>query len=102
MALALSEVRRIARLARISITKQEEESLRKELSSVLDFVAELERVDITGVMPHTSGTDRDTVMRPDELVDTSLEGGADDLMAQVPDVRDRWVRVKNVFSRPTD
>lgn len=43
------QVKHIAKLARILLTKEEEERFQKELSSILDYVAKLKEVDISNV-----------------------------------------------------
>lgn len=43
------QVKHIAKLARISLTKKEEEKFQKELSSILDYVEKLKEVDISNV-----------------------------------------------------
>ena len=46
-------VRRIARLARIKISDVEAKGLEKELSGILDWVAQLDEVDTSNVEPMT-------------------------------------------------
>lgn len=51
MALSLEEVRQVANLARLSLTAEEEERLRGDLSKILDAVEELKALDTSGVEP---------------------------------------------------
>ena len=53
MALSLEEVRRIAALARLRLTPEEERTFASQLSAILDHVAELRELDVTGVEPMT-------------------------------------------------
>jgi aspartyl-tRNA(Asn)/glutamyl-tRNA(Gln) amidotransferase subunit C len=53
MALSLEEVRRIAQLARLRLSPDEEETFAVQLSAILDHVAELSTLDVTGVEPMT-------------------------------------------------
>jgi len=53
MALSLEEVRRIAALARLRLTPEEERTFAGQLSAILDHVAELRELDVTGVEPMT-------------------------------------------------
>lgn len=53
MALSLAEVRRIAALARLELSEEEEQSFRAQLSGMLDYVAQLEELDVDGVEPMT-------------------------------------------------
>jgi len=51
MSLTPEQVRSIAHLARLAITAEDEARYAKSLSSILDFVAALDRADVTGVTP---------------------------------------------------
>lgn len=51
MRLSLEEVRHVANLARLSLTADEEQRLRGELSRILDAVEELKALDTSGVEP---------------------------------------------------
>ncbi len=53
MALSLDEVRRIAALARLQLTADEERTFAVQLSAILDHVAQLRELDVTGVPPMT-------------------------------------------------
>jgi aspartyl-tRNA(Asn)/glutamyl-tRNA(Gln) amidotransferase subunit C len=69
MALSLDEVRRVARLARLRLTAEEEAALRGQLSAILDHVAQLAELDVSGVEPMTHATAAGEVgaPRPDVL-----------------------------------
>jgi len=97
MVITREEVKRIAALARIALTDQEEELYEKELSSVLEFVAALEDLDVRDAAPMAGGTDLMTIMREDKVADADLEGKAAELLAAVPDRADGWVKVPSVF-----
>ena len=74
-------VRRIARLARIRITEDEARSLQAELSSILDWIRQLEEVDTGNVEPMTRVVPIALKQRPDEIT----EGGiADDIVKNAP------------------
>ena len=49
--LSLDEVRHVARLARLRLTEDDLERYRGELSTVLDHIDMLERLDVEGVEP---------------------------------------------------
>jgi aspartyl-tRNA(Asn)/glutamyl-tRNA(Gln) amidotransferase subunit C len=69
MALSLAEVRRIAALARLELSPEEEESLRAQLSGILDYVALLEELDVSQVEPmtHALATGDLAPLRDDEV-----------------------------------
>ena len=53
MALSLDEVRRIAVLARLRLSPEEEQVFEGQLSAILDYVKQLEELDVSGVEPMT-------------------------------------------------
>jgi aspartyl-tRNA(Asn)/glutamyl-tRNA(Gln) amidotransferase subunit C len=53
VALSLEEVRRIAALARLRLSPEEEERFAGQLSAILGHVQELEALDLEGVEPMT-------------------------------------------------
>ncbi len=53
MALSLDEVRRIAVLARLELSPEEEALFQGQLSAVLDYVAQLNELDVSEVEPMT-------------------------------------------------
>ncbi|MBK9519218.1 MAG: Asp-tRNA(Asn)/Glu-tRNA(Gln) amidotransferase subunit GatC [Anaeromyxobacter sp.] len=53
MALSLDDVRKIARLARLRLTPEEEAAFGGQLSAILDHVAQLGELDVSGVEPMT-------------------------------------------------
>ncbi len=53
MSLSLDEVRRIARLARLALTPDEEQRFAGQLSAILDHVEQLKELDVSGVEPMT-------------------------------------------------
>ena len=97
MAISKADVRRIAALARIHISEKEEALFERELSSVLEFIAELEKINTSGVTPMTGGTDRVNSMRSDKTPAEDLEGDAETLRAPFPDRKDDALRVRSVF-----
>ena len=62
-------VRRIARLARIKVTDAEAKGLEKELSGILDWVAQLNEVDTANVEPMTRVVAQEMKMRHDVVTD---------------------------------
>jgi len=91
------DVEHIAKLARLHLTKTEEENLGNELASILEFVEKLKEVDVSGVGPMTGGTMLRDITRPDEILNKTLEGKPEELLSQAPERTQAWVRVKAVF-----
>lgn len=69
MALSLEEVRRIAVLARLKLSPEEERTFAVQLSAILDHVRQLEALDVSGVEPmtHALAAGEAPALRPDEV-----------------------------------
>lgn len=95
------EVKHIAGLARIKISEEEEKSLKKDLSSILEYIDKLNEVDTTGVEPLYQTTGLVNSFRTDEprgefKMDESLN---EKLIGQAPNKEGRFIKVKSVLSR---
>lgn len=69
--LSSDQVRHIAKLARLDLSDAEVEKFAKELTSILGYVDMLGEVNTKGVEPTAQVTGLTTVLRPDELRQTS-------------------------------
>jgi len=69
VALQADEVKTIAHLARIGLKESEIEPLTKELSTVLDLVAELSAIDTTHVEPMAHPANTKLRLRDDEVTE---------------------------------
>ncbi len=69
MSLSLDEVRRIAALARLELSPEEERVFQGQLSAILDYVRQLEELDVTGVEPmtHALASGDPAPLREDEV-----------------------------------
>lgn len=67
MALTLEDVRHVATLARLSLSPEEEELMRTQLSAILEAMAELSRLDTSAVEPTSHAADEVPPWRPDEV-----------------------------------
>ena len=86
-------VRKIARLARIRISDAEAKALEGELSTILDWVEQLDEVDTDGVEPMTSVVQT----APNERVDEVTDGGiADAIVENAPERLDHFFTVPKV------
>ncbi|WP_319498025.1 Asp-tRNA(Asn)/Glu-tRNA(Gln) amidotransferase subunit GatC [uncultured Cohaesibacter sp.] len=69
MSIDKDTVKRVARLARLSVTEEEAESLKGELNSILNWVEMLNEVDVDGVAPMTSVVTQEMKKRDDVVTD---------------------------------
>lgn len=70
MSLTPDQVRGIAHLARLAITAEEEARYAASLTSILDFVAALDRVDTGATGPMAHPLDMHQRLRPDAVTET--------------------------------
>ena len=70
MSLSPDEVRKIAHLARLAVTDDQVEGYAGELSSILDFVDQMNAVDTTGVTPMAHPQHATQRLRPDRVTET--------------------------------
>jgi aspartyl-tRNA(Asn)/glutamyl-tRNA(Gln) amidotransferase subunit C len=94
MALTADEVRYIARLARVALTDEEVETLREQLSGILDHFTVLSAIDTTDVPPTAQSLDLHTVERDDE---PHLPLPLDEVLANAPRTEDGYIRVRAVL-----
>ena len=94
--LSVEEVKNIARLARIGLSDEEVPKYQKELSAILDFFKELEVVSTEGVLPMGNITGKSDALREDSVQSMSTTE-RDALIANMPAVKDGFVKVKSVF-----
>jgi aspartyl-tRNA(Asn)/glutamyl-tRNA(Gln) amidotransferase subunit C len=93
MSVDAATVKRIARLARIAVTEEEVPHLQGELNAILDFVAQLDEVDVTGVEPMTSVTPMVMKKRQDGVTDGGM---ADKIVLNAPATEDDYFLVPKV------
>ncbi|MBD2570202.1 MULTISPECIES: Asp-tRNA(Asn)/Glu-tRNA(Gln) amidotransferase subunit GatC [Anabaena] len=61
------QVRKVANLARLELTPDEEEKFTTQLGSILEYVEQLSELDVTDVLPTTRAIDVSNVTREDKL-----------------------------------
>jgi aspartyl-tRNA(Asn)/glutamyl-tRNA(Gln) amidotransferase subunit C len=86
-------VLRIARLARIKISKDEAKGLEKELTGILNWVEQLNSVDTASVDPMTRVVPIELKKRTDVISDGDI---ADDVTKNAPLVEDHYYVVPKV------
>ncbi len=67
MPFSLSEIKKLASLAKISLSTSEMESLQGDLKKIVSYVEMLSEVDVTGVEPMEHAISTELFMRDDEV-----------------------------------
>ena len=92
--LSKKEVEYIAKLSRLGITEKEKEKFQKQLSSILDYVAELSKVDTKGVEPIANITNLSNVTREDDIKPSLSR---ERLLKNAPRKENGYLKVKAVL-----
>ena len=70
------EVRHVARLARLELSDDDVHRFTRQLAEVLDYVGQIESLDVEGVEPMAHPLDMPNVLREDEPADPMPRGDA--------------------------
>lgn len=101
MSISSKDVEHIARLARIELTEAELQKFEKELGAILDFVAQLKKVDTSNILPLAGGLLEGALAllenetRQDEEI--APLGNPAELVNAAPKKEEGWIEVKAVF-----
>lgn len=93
--LTREDVLKLARLARLELSEDEIESFRSELSEILQYVEQLQNVEVDGLKPTNQVTGLTNVMRSDEVKDYGYKTEA--LLKNVPHVKDHQIQVRRML-----
>jgi aspartyl-tRNA(Asn)/glutamyl-tRNA(Gln) amidotransferase subunit C len=94
MSLSLEDVEHVAALARLGLTGEEMETLRDQLSSILEHIEVLNRLDVGDISPTAQVIAVDNVMRDDSVVPSLSQ---DRVMALVPRGHNGFIAVPAVL-----
>ena len=96
MDLSIKKVEHLSSLARIKLTKKEKEKFSQNLSSILEYVEQLQEVDTKSIEPISQITGLENVVRNDEI-EESDEITKKELLDNVPEKERGFVKVKRVL-----
>ena len=94
MKLSLAQVEHVARLAQLTLSDQEKELFREQLSSILEYAQRLQQLDTSAIPPTATVLPLENVMRDDQVC-PSLP--LDSVLANAPDTKDGYFRVPVVL-----
>ena len=97
MSIDIETARKVAHLARIKVEEDRLPALAQEFSNILDFIEQLNEVDVDGVDPMTSTVDMKLPMREDVVQSGPTGGGQPDkVVANAPRTEDSFFVVPKV------
>jgi len=93
--LTREDVLKLAKLAKLTLTENEVDSFTKEISEILNYVEQLQSVDIDDLEPTYQVTGLTNVTRPDEIKDYGVS--TEDLLKNLPAREGNQIQVKRVL-----
>ena len=93
-------VEHIAKLARIKLTEKEEEKFSNDLSSILNYIDKLNKVDTKNIKPIHQITGLESVVRKDEVKNPPSPNGfgvASKILDQALDKQDNYFKVPKIL-----
>ncbi len=93
--LSREDILKLAKLAKLELGEEEIEEFRLEISEILGYVEQLQKVDVDDLKPTYQVTGLKNVTRPDEIFnyDTSPQ----ELLKNAPETKDGYIKVKRVL-----
>ena len=93
MSIDKNQVKKVAKLSRISLDDSKLESLSKDLDSILHFVEQLNKLDTKKIEPLTSIVDKTLEHRNDKINDGNIK---DQILKNSPDKNEEFFIVPKV------
>ena len=88
------EVDHVTRLARLALSDEEKERMRRELDGILSYIDKLRALDTEGVPPTSHAVPLTNVMREDEPAPSLPQ---DEMLANAPDRSGEFFRVPRII-----
>lgn len=88
----IKDVENLARLARLDLSQTEKEALLKDMEGILDYVKQIEGVEVSDVDAEYK---QKNVWREDELRESVFS--RDLILGQFPDKKDGFLKVKKIL-----
>lgn len=93
--LSKDDVLKLARLARLHLNDDDVKRFQQEISSILDYVEQLQKVDLDDLPPTNQVTGLKNVMRPDVIKDYGIS--REELLKNAPATEKGHIKVRRVL-----
>lgn len=90
-----ADIEKLAVLARVGLTEAEKKSLAGEMTAILEYVKQLDEVNVGGVDPTSQVTGLTGTSRKDGIVRSDI--GRDELLSNAPETENGFIKVKSVL-----
>ena len=93
--LSREDILKLAQLSRLQLTDDEIDQFGQEISAILHYVEQLQKVDLKGLEPTSQVTGLTNVTRPDEVKDYGYT--TEQLLKNAPATHDGQFKVKRML-----
>ena len=90
MSISLEQIKHLAHLSRLDFTEEELKEMQGDMGKILDFVAQIDALDLSGIEPLTQMSDSANVMREDQ---TKGMIEKEEALKNAPDANSDYFRV---------
>ena len=90
MSISLEQIKHLAHLSRLEFTEEELKEMQGDMGKILDFVAQIDALDLSGIEPLTQMSDSMNVMREDQTKGMIQKAEA---LKNAPDANSDYFRV---------
>jgi aspartyl-tRNA(Asn)/glutamyl-tRNA(Gln) amidotransferase subunit C len=94
MSINKDTIKKISKLARISVTKEETDRLEKDLNSILKFIEQLKELYTDKILPIASVSDQPLTMSKDEIKKINEK---DEILTNAPEKNSNYYIVPKVI-----
>lgn len=94
--LSREDILKLARLSRLELNEEEIAQFEAEIGSILEYVEQLQNVDLDGLEPTYQVTGLKDVTRPDEIVDYQADPEA--LLKNAPSKENNQFKVRRMVN----
>ena len=96
MSLTKDQVKKVAKLANLPLTSEEEEKYSEQLSKILEYVDQLDKVDTKNVEPTFNVSGQENILRKDETVPSLSQ---EDVLSNAPKKENGFFVTKGMFQK---
>lgn len=101
-AITKKDIEHIALLARIKLTEKEEDKLTEDLGGILEYINKLKEVNTDDIVKAELPKWPYEVYRKDEPGMADFAPMPEEMLAQVPDRKDDYIKVRAVFEESSN
>ncbi|MDO8619060.1 MAG: Asp-tRNA(Asn)/Glu-tRNA(Gln) amidotransferase subunit GatC [Candidatus Daviesbacteria bacterium] len=94
MSLTPDQVKKVAKLANLDLTSEEESLYSEQLSKILDYIDQLNQVDTLGVEPTFNVSGNSNILRKDDSVESLSQ---EEALSNTPEKKEGMFVTKGVF-----